>query len=388
MTLTLRIEKVAHGGVFVARHQGQVYFVSGALDGELVKVSVTETAKSFSKANVIEVLEPSPHRVQHFWKAARQGAGGAEFGHIELSHQRELKSQVLREALARFAGIDSTASVDMLDGDSQDGLHYRTRVQLNVDETGLAGPSKVRSNDIVFARELPLAVPEIEELGMQLKNFRGIKRIKIAAGNTGDLQWALDDKVQGSSQLIERVGGRTFRLGVQSFWQAHRLGAQALSAEVINFAKRLGFDSEKQNLDLYSGAGLFSATMSEVFSGAKFTAVESSAQAVKSGERSAADLENLKFAKSDVLKFLRSQQDVGYDTVILDPPRSGAASKVTAELIKLRPRNIIYVACDPVALARDLKDLVAAGYNLQGLKAFDLFPHTHHFETVAALSIT
>lgn len=388
MTLTLRIEKVAHGGVFVARHQGQVYFVSGALDGELVKVSVTETAKSFSKATVIEVLEPSPHRVQHFWKAARQGAGGAEFGHIALSHQRELKSQVLREALQRFAGVESTAEVQMLSGDNEDGLHYRTRVQLNVDETGLAGPSKVRSNDIVFSRDLPLAVPEIEELGMQLKNFRGIKKIKIAAGNTGDLQWALDDKVQGSNQLIERVGGRTFRLSVQGFWQAHRLAATELSAQVIDYAKALGFDTQKQNLDLYSGAGLFSATMSQVFEGALFSAVESNSQAIKAGERSASDLQNLKFVKADVLRFLRTQAQQSVDTVILDPPRSGAASKVTAELIRLRPRNIIYIACDPVSLARDLKDLLAAGYSLQGLKSFDLFPHTHHFETVAALSIT
>lgn len=388
MTLTLRIEKVAHGGVFVARHEGQVYFVAGALDGELVEVSVTEKAKSYSKAFVTKVLEPSPHRVEHFWKAAKRGAGGAEFGHVAIDYQRKLKSQVLTEALARFANIELDADVEMLDGDSQDGLHYRTRVQLNVDETGLAGPSKSRSNEIVFTRDLPLAVPEIEELGMQLKNFRGIKKIKIAASNTGDLQWALDDKIQGSQQLIERVGGRTFRLSVDGFWQAHRLAAGELSAQVIQFAKQLNFDAGKPNLDLYSGAGLFSATMSNVFEDAQFTAVESNSKAVKAGERSASDLKNLKFVKADALKFLRQAAANSFDTIVLDPPRSGAAGKVTAELVRIRPRNIIYVACDPVALARDLKDLTAAGYSLQGLRAFDLFPHTHHFESVAALSLT
>lgn len=388
MTLTLRIEKVAHGGVFVARHEGQVYFVSGAIDQELVEVSVTERAKSYSKAFVTTVLEPSEQRVEHFWKAAKRGAGGAEFGHINLDYQRVLKSQVLAEALQRFSNLDMQPQVEMLEGDSPDGLHYRTRVQLNVDETGLAGPSKARSNEIVFSRDLPLAVPEIEELGMQLKNFRGIKKIKIASSNTGDLQWALDDKIQGSQQLIERVGGRTFRLSVDGFWQAHRLAAGELSSQAIQFAKELNFDAGKPNLDLYSGAGLFSATMSNAFEGANFTAVESNSKAVKAGERSASDLKNLKFVKADVLKFLRQAAAGSFDTVVLDPPRSGAAGKVTSELVRVRPRNIIYVACDPVALARDLRDLLAAGYELRGLRAFDLFPHTHHFETVAALSLT
>lgn len=388
MTLTLRIEKVAHGGVFVARHEGQVYFVSGAIDQELVEVSVTERAKSYSKAFVTTVLEPSEQRVEHFWKAAKRGAGGAEFGHINLDYQRVLKSQVLAEALQRFSNLDMQPQVEMLEGDSPDGLHYRTRVQLNVDETGLAGPSKARSNEIVFSRDLPLAVPEIEELGMQLKNFRGIKKIKIASSNTGDLQWALDDKIQGSQQLIERVGGRTFRLSVDGFWQAHRLAAGELSSQAIQFAKELNFDAGKPNLDLYSGAGLFSATMSNAFEGANFTAVESNSKAVKAGERSASDLKNLKFVKADALKFLRQAAAGSFDTVVLDPPRSGAAGKVTSELVRVRPRNIIYVACDPVALARDLRDLLAAGYELRGLRAFDLFPHTHHFETVAALSLT
>jgi tRNA/tmRNA/rRNA uracil-C5-methylase (TrmA/RlmC/RlmD family) len=384
--LTLEIEKVAHGGVFVARHGGQVYFVSGALPGEKVEVLVTEQAKTFSRAEVVEVIEPSPHRVPHFWKAAQKGAGGAEFGHIDLAYQRQLKTQVLRENLLRMAKLESTAEVQAVPSDRADGLRYRTRIQLNVDASGLAGPSKSRSNEIVFSKELPLAVQEIEELGLQLKNFNGVEKIKIAASNTGDLQWQVNDKIQGSNQLLERVGGRTFRLSVAGFWQAHKSAAALLSEQVIEFEKELGFDASKQNLDLYSGAGLFSATSSVVFENAHFTAVESSAKAVSAGERSATDLGNLKFVKADVLKFLRTRPEGSFDTVILDPPRSGAASKVVNQLLRLAPRNIIYVACDPVALARDLQSLQAGGYSIRGLKAFDIFPHTHHFEAVVALS--
>ena len=385
--LKLKIEKVAHGGVFIARHDNKVVFVSGALPGEVVNAKVVQDTKSFLRAETLEVIEPSEHRVKHFWKAALRGAGGAEFGHITLDYQRALKTDVLREALSRMAGLESDVQVEPAPGDDKaNGLRYRTRVQLNVDESGTAGPSKVRTNEIVFTRDLPLAVLEIEELGLHLKNFNGVEKIKIAASNTGNLQWSIDKKLNGDSQLIERVAGRTFRLSPGSFWQAHKAAPELLTGCVKEFADLLGFDSEKQNLDLYSGVGLFSATLSNSYPGAKFLAVESAKQAIEDGERSTQDLPNLKFHRADVLKFLRSQSAGSFDTIVLDPPRSGAANKVVEQLIRLQPRNLIYVACDPVALARDLKTLGEAGYNLKAIKAFDIFPHTHHFETVVALS--
>lgn len=385
--LKLKIEKVAHGGVFIARHDNKVVFVSGALPGEVVNAKVVQDTKSFLRAETLEVIEPSEHRVKHFWKAALRGAGGAEFGHIALDYQRALKTDVLREALSRMAGLESDVQVEAAPGDDKaNGLRYRTRVQLNVDESGTAGPSKVRTNEIVFTRDLPLAVLEIEELGLHLKNFNGVEKIKIAASNTGNLQWSIDKKLNGDAQLIERVAGRTFRLSPGSFWQAHTAAPELLTGCVKEFADLLGFDSEKQNLDLYSGVGLFSATLSNSYPGAKFLAVESAKQAIDDGERSTQDLPNLKFHRADVLKFLRSQSAGSFDTIVLDPPRSGAANKVVEQLIRLQPRNLIYVACDPVALARDLKTLGEAGYHLKAIKAFDIFPHTHHFETVVALS--
>jgi len=385
--LKLKIEKVAHGGVFIARHDSKVVFVSGALPGEVVNAKVVQDTKSFLRAETLEVIEPSEHRVKHFWKAALRGAGGAEFGHIALDYQRTLKTDVLREALSRMAGLESDVQVEAAPGDDKaNGLRYRTRVQLNVDESGTAGPSKVRTNEIVFTRDLPLAVLEIEELGLHLKNFNGVEKIKIAASNTGNLQWSIDKKLNGDAQLIERVAGRTFRLSPGSFWQAHKAAPELLTGCVKEFADLLGFDSEKQNLDLYSGVGLFSATLSNSYPGAKFLAVESAKQAIEDGERSTQDLPNLKFHRADVLKFLRSQSAGSFDTFVLDPPRSGAANKVVEQLIRLQPRNLIYVACDPVALARDLKTLGEAGYHLKAIKAFDIFPHTHHFETVVALS--
>ncbi|BDP99933.1 TRAM domain-containing protein [Aquiluna sp. KACHI24] len=386
MILELEIERVAHGGIFVARHEGKVVFVDDAIDGERVKAQVYQDQGSFLRAKTIEVLEPSKHRVKHFWKAASQGAGGAEFGHIALEHQRTLKSQVLTEALERMAGIEKSVEVQAMPSDAdRGGLHYRTRVQLNVDAGGTAGPSRIRSNEIVFTKDLPLAVQEIEELGLQLKNWSGVEKISIAASSTGDLQWLVDKKVNGSERLVERVADRTFRLSTGAFWQVHTDAPAALTAAVIKAVRSVGFNPEKQNLDLYAGAGLFSATIAQAFGGARFLAVENNKQAVSDGEKSARDLNDLKFEKFDVLEFLKRTKP-GYDTVIMDPPRSGAAGKVISALTKLEPRNIVYVACDPVALARDLKQLFAAGYQLRGLESFDIFPHTHHFECVATLS--
>lgn len=388
VNLRVKIEKVAHGGVFVARHEGRVIFVTGAIDGELVDVEVTEDAGKFLRATVTKVIEASEFRQPHFWKAAREGAGGAEFGHITLEHQRTLKSQVLSEALQRMAGIELETAVEAIPGET-DGLHYRTRVQLNVDATGTAGPMRPRSNEAVFTPTLPLAVSEIEELGLQLKNWNGVKKISIAASSTGDLQWMVDGKLNGSERLIERAAGRTFRLSSGAFWQVHKEAANVLTKSVFEAAELLELDPTKPVLDLYAGAGLFSATMAAKYASTSFTAVENNKQAVSDGSKSAIDLSNLKFEKSDVLQYLRiaSAKPGSFDTVVLDPPRSGAAGKVIEQLVKLRPRNIVYVACDPVALARDLGSLSKAGYQLRGLKSLDIFPHTHHFEAVAALTL-
>lgn len=388
VNLRVKIEKVAHGGVFVARHEGRVIFVSGAIDGEVVDVEITEDAGKFLRATVTNVVEASEHRQPHFWKAAREGAGGAEFGHITLEHQRELKAQVLEEALQRMAGIDLKTAVEACPQET-DGLHYRTRVQLNVDASGTAGPMRPRSNDAVFTPTLPLAVTEIEELGLQLKNWNGVKKISIAASSTGDLQWMVDGKLNGSERLVERAAGRTFRLSSGAFWQVHKDAANVLTKAVFEAAELLEFDQSKPALDLYAGAGLFAATMAAKYSATNFTAVENNKQAVADGTKSAIDLSNLKFEKSDVLQYLRiaSARPGSFDTVVLDPPRSGAAGKVIEQLVKLRPRNIIYVACDPVALARDLASLTKSGYQLSGLKSLDIFPHTHHFEAVAALTL-
>lgn len=389
--LELDVEKVAHGGIFVARHQGRVAFVSHTAPGEKVRARVFEDkGGSFARAETIEVLEASPSRVAHFWKeAAKFGAGGAEFGHLKLAYQRALKSEVLTEALSRMAGINREVNVEPVPGDDlTNGLGYRTRVQLHVSAEGVAGPYKERTHEVVAVKTLPLAVSEINELGIHLKNWQDVKRIEIATASTGGVQWSIDKKVKGDKKLVERALGRSFRISSGGFWQVHRGAAELLATEVL--AASEGLDPSANNLDLYGGVGLFSGALATKYGKTlNITTVESSKVATSDAAANLVDLSKHKAIAAPVEGFLKAQikndLDLSGATVILDPPRVGAGKQVIDQLTFLRPAKIIYVACDPVSLSRDLKPLLSAGYRLESLKAFDLFPHTHHFESIASL---
>jgi tRNA/tmRNA/rRNA uracil-C5-methylase (TrmA/RlmC/RlmD family) len=389
--LELEIEKVAHGGIFVARHEGRVVFVSHTAPGEKVKAKVFEDkGGSFCRAETVEVLSPSKSRVSHIWKEAdRLGAGGAEFGHLALDYQRTLKTDVLEESLSRMAGISQRVQVMPVPGDeTTNGLGYRTRVQLHVSAEGVAGPYQERTHNVVPVKSLPLAVTEINELGIHLKNWQDVKRIEIATASTGGIQWFIDKKLKGDKKLTERVVGRSFRISSGGFWQIHRGAAELLASEVIELSE--GLDPEANNLDLYGGVGLFSGALATKY-GKKLniTTVESSKVATSDASANLVDLAKHKAVAAPVEGFLRLQIKQGLQlegaTVILDPPRAGAGKTVVDQLVFLEPKKIIYVACDPVSLARDLKVFLSSGYRLDEIRSYDLFPHTHHFETIASL---
>ena len=389
--LELEIEKVAHGGIFVARHEGRVVFVSHTAPGEKVKAKVYEDkGGSFCRAETLEVLSPSNNRVSHIWKEAdRLGAGGAEFGHLALEYQRTLKTDVLEESLSRMAGISQRVQVLPVPGDdTTNGLGYRTRVQLHVSAEGVAGPYQERTHNVVPVKSLPLAVTEINELGIHLKNWQDVKRIEIATASTGGVQWFIDKKLKGDKKLTERAVGRSFRISSGGFWQVHRGAAELLATEVIELSD--GLDIEANNLDLYGGVGLFSGALATKY-GKKLniTTVESSKVATSDASANLVDLAKHKAVAAPVEGFLRLQIKQGLQlagaTVILDPPRAGAGKTVVDQLVFLEPKKILYVACDPVSLARDLKAFMGSGYRLEQIRSYDLFPHTHHFETIASL---
>lgn len=377
--MELKIEKVAHGGVFVARPEGKVVFVEDVLPGEIVEAEIIDEKSNFLRATPTKILEASPHRQKHIWEDSERGAGGADFGHIQLEYQRELKSQVLREALTRFAGIESDVAVEPLD--ETDGLHYRTRIQIHFDSRARASVKKVRSDELVPIRSYPLAEKALQDVALSNPNKYSDARVSFAIDSFGNI---VDSEQKSPAQLSQVVGERLFELSPQTFWQAHRLAPTKLAGEVQNLLANF---QVTELLDLYSGVGLFAATSAARYPAVSVSAVELNKQAVKDGKKSSRDLKNLSFETSDVLVYLRQRAE-SLDTVVLDPPRSGANNKVLSHLARLGAKNIVYVACDPVSAARDIKQLSEIGYTLRDIKSLDLFPHTHHFETIMSFQLS
>ncbi|MEV8336803.1 TRAM domain-containing protein [Leucobacter sp. NPDC077196] len=426
----LVVTGIAHGGVGVARHEGRVVFVADAIPGERVRAVVTDAKKkSFARATAVEVLDASADRREHIWaeasiaRAPEDRAGGAEFGHISLDRQRSLKAEVLADAMQRFGGVEFAAEGDddlasalaeivepppaFIDEDTDEpeadtGLGYRTRVRLHVDpETGAVGPYAARSRRVIPVESLPLATLGVNQIAPLADLMPGVDTVDLVDPSGDDprmlLTLAGEKQRSGASDPIhEWVEDRGFLVRAGGFWQVHRAAPAVLFTAVRDAVSDLiadgRFEPGAGNLDLYGGAGLLAAAVAEAAgTGVKIATVESDAAAT---EDAAENLSALVGALAhtarvdrhlaDLLKASAPVRDrLRRGTVVLDPPRSGAGNGVTAQLIELSPQNIVYVACDPVSLARDTKTLRAAGYELTGLRAFDIFPHTHHFESLA-----
>ncbi len=396
--LTLDVTNIAHGGIGVARHDGRVVFVSDAIPGERVVARVSDDRKPrFWRADTVEVLEPSEHRQPHVWASAAlerdpaDRAGGAEFGHIELGHQRELKRQVLADALSRMAGIESDAVVEPVPGET-DGLGWRTRVRLHVDEDGRVGPYAARSHRVIEVPDLPLATPALAAAAPLADRFPGEQAVDVLSPSTGGVRLVVG--AQKPTTITEVVGDREFRLDDTGFWQVHHRAAETLTAAVQDAVVPERFDPAAANLDLYGGVGLFAAALGDRFGALRITSVESDPAAT---EYAAANLSEWVGARAETgrverwVRALAASASAGERarleraTVVLDPPRSGAGREVVEPIGRLGVAQIVFVACDPVSFARDVALFAASGYRLASLRAFDLFPHTHHLEAVGTL---
>ncbi|PCE15931.1 23S rRNA methyltransferase [Microbacterium sp. SZ1] len=401
--LDLDITGIAHGGTFIARHEGRVVFVSDAIPGERVRARLdpesTGSSKSFWRAETVEVLDASPHRRPHVWaeadvsRAPEQRAGGADLGHIDLAQQRVLKRRVLSEALDRFAGSGLDAP-EIEAVDSGDGTGWRTRVTLHVDDDGLVGPYAARSHRVIPVGSHPLARPAVAEAALRLRGARP-GSVDLVEPEDGEVRVIRRDarperSRRGSSRratpevVHERVGDRRFHLDAGGFWQVHPRAASVLDAAVYGILDG-HVDESRTHYDLYGGVGLFAATLADL-GGTDIVTVESNARATSHAAANLAPLD-VTAVTARVDRYLAGlPSDAAAGAVVLDPPRAGAGRQVVDALNALAPEAIAYVACDPVALARDLGSFREHGWQVRRLRAFDLFPHSHHFEVVALLT--
>jgi tRNA/tmRNA/rRNA uracil-C5-methylase (TrmA/RlmC/RlmD family) len=378
------IEKVAHGGHFIARHEGAVIFVRHAIPGENCTIQITSIGKSFNRADVVSVETPSEFRVVAPCSFAhRNGCGGCDFQHISVAHQRTLKSDVITEQFARIAKIDLQIEVEEVDAST----HWRTRAIATTDRNGKLGFFKSRSHSIAPVTDCLICVEGMNFSEIASRDLKGDVRVEISSSNTGERSIALaptrgEEKArltEGLAVLHENVLGRTLEVSQESFWQSHKKAPEVLTQAVLDYAQlQIG----EHVLDLYGGVGLFSAAIVDaVGPTGHVDLIEGSKVATADAARNFAAYSNITIATGDVAKLL--PRISAADVVVLDPPRDGAGKEAVAHIARLAPRAIVYVACDPAALARDTAYLADHSYSLVKVRAFDLFPMTHHIECVA-----
>lgn len=386
--LELDVGPVAHGGHCVARFEGRVIFVRHALPGERVLARITEdTGGSYARADAVAVREAAPGRVAPVCRHAGPGrCGGCDFQHVAPATQRELKAAVVREQLARIAGLtDVPVTVEELPGGP---LGWRTRVRFAVDAEGRVGLRGHRSGRVEPVGHCPLVTAEVDGLGASRRSWPDASELSVsAATGTGKAIQVTprDHRVRpdlvGDPTLTELAAGRPWRVSTGVFWQVHPWAATTLAGCVLDLLRPAPGDSA---LDLYCGAGLFAGVLAEAVGGTgQVLGVEGDPAAVADARVNLAGYPQASVRRARVSPELVAGLGQDRDLVVLDPPRAGAGRAVVEAVCRLGPRAVGYVACDPAALARDLAEAARHGYRLVELRAFDLFPMTHHVECVA-----
>jgi len=398
----LDVGPVAHGGHCVTRWDGRVVFVRHALPGERVRVEVTEGEQDsgFLRADAVEVLRAAPGRVERPCPWAGPGrCGGCDWQHADAATQGALLADVVAEQMSRLAGLDVEVVVEPV-GDGL--LDWRTRMGWAVDRRGRAGLRRHRSHDVVPVDDCRIAHPDLPPVAAG--TWQG-EHVEAVVGSTGDRLLVLDGppargtvapdvgivgadghSVRGRAAVRERVRHRTFRVSGPGFWQVHPRAAETLVDAVLAAAAP---QPGQRVWDLYAGVGLFTAFLAEaVGADGEVVAVEGDASALRDARRNVHDLPQARIRSGRVERVLREAVGAGEraTTVVLDPPRVGARAGVVRSIAALATERVVYVACDPAALARDVATFAVAGWRLADLRAFALFPMTHHVECVALLT--
>ena len=425
---------VAHGGWCVARpDDGPVVFVRHALPGETVIARVTDVTSRLARAEAVEILTPSPDRVEAPCPYARPGGcGGCDWQHATLPAQRSIKAAVVRQQLRRLAGLDREVMVEALPSDKEAGadLGWRTRVQFAVRPDGMAGLRAHRSHKVIDIGECLIAHPAIADLGLTALRWPATASVEaVVATGSGEraviitpgsaspgrrpsgtlVQPGPPDPagadavlrrvghrltpVRGRTYLSHRAAGRDWRVSAGVFWQVHPSAADVLTEAVMT---ALGPRPGDVALDLYCGAGLFAGALARaVGPEGTVVGVEADAAAVRDARHNLREWPRARVHKGDVATVLRRGGPRGAESaalpaarlVVADPPRAGLAREVIDYLSTAEhgAARFAYVSCDPATLARDIGLLLAGGWTLADLRAFDAFPMTHHVECVATL---
>jgi 23S rRNA (uracil1939-C5)-methyltransferase len=415
----LTIEKLVPGGAgFCRLPDGRPAFVPGALPGDRVRVGSLADKKGYVEATAFELEAPGSERLEPPCAVARE-CGGCDWMALPVAAQLRHKAALVTEALARTGRLEWSTPPEVVS--AGDPLGYRLRVRLHVDEVGRVGFFGSRSSELVEVTDCLVVAPELRAAMRTLAELATAERatlgeyfraldLRAVPGEGGvELELEAREGVRMRERAVDALvsalaasarvgfssrrraglrryelpGGGFLRVPSGGFTQVNWAVNAALVGAVVSGAVERGV---KSFLDLYAGVGNFSVPLARA--GLTGTAVEvesGSVAALREALREQA-LTGVDVVAGDVARALGRLRGTrqGVELALLDPPRAGAKDALSG-LIQLEPKTIAYVACDPVTLARDLRRLVDAGWRLEAVRCFDMFPQTHHVETLAWL---
>lgn len=434
--MDVTIERILPGGLGLAHAEGKTVMVALAAPGDRLRVRVDREKGTVCFASIVEILEPSPHRLEppcpYFGRC-----GGCDFQQMTYQAQLDAKIDIIKDCLHRIAKIENPPEFQITAAPHE--WDYRTRAQWQYDsERKRLGYFESGSRRVCDVAACAVLVPELQfvledlralmakdELGNEVQYFRAIAGddSALVAGGSSRAHPRIKSRDQfarnpeSSRDEMEvttrTIAGASYRLSAESFFQTN----MELLPQLIETA--IGAERGETAIELYAGIGLFTLPLARRFR--RVVAVEENFEATRFARENLANasLTNTEVQTADVASWLELgrggraqrrrrfgsepypleaaaagdeiQSAVGagalqIDFLLLDPPRTGAESRVINGILQLRPKRICYVSCDPATLARDLRKIIADGYSLDSLAAFDMFPQTHHVETIAHLT--
>ena len=413
----VKFEKMVYGGDCLGRlADGRAVFVSFVLPGETAEIEITENKERFARGRVVKLLEESPERITppcpYF-----SICGGCHYQHLDYAQQLKLKKDLVKDQLERIGKLSNLPDISITASPTAFG--YRNQVQFhpiryqNPDTPASLGFKLPSSNEVLPIEKCLLIPEEMNEIlnQIELEADSGIARLAIRMDSDGEIMLVLEGEsdeppelsielpvsstylspngrslnLGGNDALVYRVLEKEFLVSPESFFQVNLPVAEEMLRHVLALIEG------KQNLsilELYSGVGLFTRFLAPHAS--QLTAIESSLSACFDFAGNLDEFENISLYEGAVEVILPeiAEQIKPINLVVLDPPRAGLNAKARQSLIDLEPKEIIYISCDPSTLARDLKHFKEAGYSLQSVHAFDMFPQTSHVETMTVLRRT
>ncbi|MGH9906880.1 MAG: class I SAM-dependent RNA methyltransferase [Pyrinomonadaceae bacterium] len=384
-TLEVEVERILPGGVGLAHAEGLTIFVSLAAPGDVVRVQIEKTRGKVAFATIKEIVKPSPVRIEppcpYFGRC-----GGCDFQHLEYEAQLEAKVGIVQDCLHRIAGLADVPEIKI--HPSPRSWHYRSRANWQFNQqTRALGYFERGTHRVCDVAECAVLVPELQATLEKLREEIRDNSLEIAVSDVdvvaGDNCVSVNPPCGefSSHEVRRQVGNETYYFNPNAFFQTNH----NLLEPLVDVA--IGEMRGRTAIDLYCGVGLFTLPLARRFE--HVIGVESSRIAARFAEQNLdnAGLLNAQIVTSRLADWLRQNSHaVSADFVLLDPPRTGAEAGVIEGVVGLRPQHVSYVSCDPATLARDLKVLLARGYLLDSVAAFDMFPQTHHVETVVDLA--